>query len=371
MPREKDSAPWSAGPARVRRVSGRERDGLFYWRAVVVEDGKERLVWAGWGRRLDPAITLEIVTAGTAALAPTVEPPATVRALLGSWRADQERRGEDGEIKLRTLSGYRNSARHLSRALGDVLLDRLDVAQLAEYARGRRAAGIAGQTVRHELSHLATAWKWGRRRGLAPERDLELPQVKAPPVRDRHTPTAGDVAAVLRHLDGWARRLVVLLYATGARVGEVAALTWDRVHLEAEVVELDGKTGPRQVPLVGEALRELGRTPEAERVGRVVAGVTEQTALSVVYRELRRACAAAGVPRILPHGLRRHAVDALYEAGADVGIVASLIGHSPEVALRHYRQARPESKRRALIDAGLGTLPEGAVLDLDAERRRR
>jgi hypothetical protein len=47
-----------------------------------------------------------------------------------------------------------------------------------------------------------------------------------------------------------------------------------------------------------------------------------------------------------------------------VGTVADTLGQSPSVALRYYRQARPESKLRALVDAGLGSIPEGRVVEL-------
>ena len=91
-----------------------------------------------------------------------------------------------------------------------------------------------------------------------------------------------------------------------------------------------------------------------------VAHKTVTNGLCSIY--LKRACEAAQVRRFTPHGLRRHAVDSLIRAGIDVGTAARLLGHSPEVMLRAYRQPTMTDMRDALSRTGLGTLPEGKVL---------
>lgn len=363
MPREREDAPWTAGPARVRKLRG-PKEGLYYWRAVVVEGGKERVVWAGWGRRNDERLVLAIIDAANEA--PEADegalPSPTVRGLLGTWRAAQEQRHKDGEIRARSLQVYRGVVKHLARGLGDVLLEQLDHDAVMVYVRARRAAA-ASRTVHQELIVLGSAWTWGRRRGVVPDRDLDLPDIRVEPTREKLTPTRSDVLALLPHLDGWVRLAVLLLYATGARLGEVAYLTWAQVDLERGLLQVAGKTGPRLVPIVPHLARELRsvmvRDPDA-----YVLGVQPLTTRSRLLDHLETACVAAGVPRITPHGLRRLAVDSLYESGADVGAVATLLGQSPTVALRYYRQARPDTLRRALTLSGLGEVPEGQVIPI-------
>jgi integrase/recombinase XerC len=170
-------------------------------------------------------------------------------------------------------------------------------------------------------------------------------------------------------MDGWTRRQALLLFGTGARVGEIASLRWDAVDLEHGVMVVVGKTGRREIPLVDDLVRELERTPPAERVG-LVLGVARSTAMTTVYAALELACARAGVSVVRPHGLRRHFVDSLYGGGVDVGIAASILGQSPQVALKHYRSARPDEKRRAVVQAGLGKVPEGRVVALPGTGRR-
>jgi integrase len=74
------------------------------------------------------------------------------------------------------------------------------------------------------------------------------------------------------------------------------------------------------------------------------------------------ACQAVGVPEYTGQGLRRLAVDALYDAAheskVDVGTVAAIMGHSPATALRHYRTPSRKAKRAAVLAAGLGTVPD-------------
>jgi integrase len=380
MPRERDDAPWPAGPAKVRKLPGRKREGdLIYWRAVVTVGGKEKVVWSGRCRRNDPvhvAIIMEEARKKLSGEADATAPDgglrsANVKGLLGSWKAHQESRRDTGEISVRSFEVYRVCIRHLSKGLGDVLLEQLDRDAVSAYVRARRTGEkpASSRTVHGELVQLEAAWAWGRKRGVVPDRDLDVPVLKIEPVREKRTPTKSEVLAVLEHLEGWRRRAFVLLYATGARIKEVAHLRWRDIDFAAGengVLNIRGKGDrPREVPIVPGLARELARTPVDQRTpdGWVV-GAEPLTTRSRLLDHIATACEAAGVPRLTPHGLRRLAVDSLYEAGKDVGTVADTLGQSPSVALRYYRQARPESKLRALLDAGLGSIPEGRVVEL-------
>jgi hypothetical protein len=50
-------------------------------------------------------------------------------------------------------------------------------------------------------------------------------------------------------------------------------------------------------------------------------------------------------------------VDALYRAGVDVSVAAAVLGHSPAVALRHYRRASEDDRHEAVRRARLGVVP--------------
>ena len=380
MARELPTDPWQVGPARLRRVRGPRDDGAVYWRATVREEGAVRQVWAGWCVRGDATVTAEVLGLATApATSPTIP---TVRTLLGHWRAEQEARAAAGEIAPNSIRIYRQAIRYLARGLGDVLLSRLDVATVRGYIAARTAGRVvldvedagrrwsaSSRTIHVELVQLEAAWTWARSRGLAPDHALDLPDHRPAATRARYTPTPAEVGAVLAHLPRpWMRWLVVLASATGARRGELASLRWRAVDLDRRVVELDGKTGPRLVPLGPAAIAVLREAAEGvEDLDALVLGVVSDTVESV-GRHVTAACDAAGVPRWTPHALRRLAVDRLYESGADVGVVARLLGQSPTVALQAYRQPRPDALRRAVEVARLGSIPAGEVIDIEAHR---
>jgi integrase/recombinase XerC len=168
----------------------------------------------------------------------------------------------------------------------------------------------------------------------------------------------------MARLEGWPRLALLLLYATGARLGEVGALRWEDVDLVAGPVHLHGKTGGRTVPLHPQVLAAIEAAP---RRGIFVLGIEPITIHGLRYH-LDSACYRAKVPRWTPHGLRRLACDTLYRAGVDVGTAAAVLGHSPQVALRYYRRASDADMREAVARARLGVLPAGDVISIEGRR---
>ena len=152
---------------------------------------------------------------------------------------------------------------------------------------------------------------------------------------------------------------------TGARRGELAGATWADVDLAARTWTLAGKTGPRTIPIVREAWAVLQRRAAGgPDPADYVLGVCPGTVRSDLYRGILAGVSATKQQPWTPHGLRRAAVDRLYGSGADPGLAAALLGHSPEVALRHYRRPSLEDLRAALEGARLGHLPAGQVVPL-------
>ncbi len=59
-------------------------------------------------------------------------------------------------------------------------------------------------------------------------------------------------------------------------------------------------------------------------------------------------CSAAGVPRLTSHGLRHTAATHMVRHASDIGEIraaADLLGHSPDMLMRTYAHALPESVR--------------------------
>lgn len=351
MARKPNPAPRSCGAYPYRVVRPQREDGRWYWRCERRENGVKVTHWTGWATIAEADRAVAAIACGQAAPGQAVD---TVRDLLSYWLGAQEQRTDFSASSLRIRT---QQCKALAAELSAVKLDRLDRVALEGY-RNRRMARAAPRTVGGEMGCLRTAWRWGREMGLTPDR--ELPQVTIRIVARRTTPipSRSTIQAAVAGMSGWSRLAVLLLEGTGCRLGEIASLTWDRVDLQNEEIQVRGKTGLRLVPLSPALVRELKNAP---RVGSLVLGRGYAAAKNLA-RFIWAACDAASVPRFSPQGLRKAAVGALYRSGVDIGTAASFMGHSPAVALKHYREASEGDRREALLRSGLGRLQEGAVV---------
>lgn len=227
----------------------------------------------------------------------------------------------------------------------------------------QRTAG--GATVARDLKVLRQAWRWAVECGHIPPRELPAVEVKRrDPVYSGYTPSRAEMGQLLAGATDRCRRALVLLACTGARVGEVAALTWSRVAVDCSSVILDGKTGPRAFPLHPTVQAELRTWTRGEPSARVT-GHTTRSCVTKVQRHLADRSAEFGLPRVSPNGFRRAMTDALYNAGELPDVEAALLGHSAQTARLHYRKASEAHLKRAVLRSGVA-LPgsEGAVVDL-------
>jgi len=385
--------PIQAGSYRAYAVRGPDEQGRFYWVAkwwTDVPEGRARDTMAlGWHHRHEAEREVVALAAADSPedFAATAE-VRTVRDLMETWLVVAR---SDPAKKPRTKDTILTVARRLVRHLGDHRLDRMTPDALKAHVTRRLTHGASKATITLEMVYLGSAWTWAYYRGFVhgPER-LAKPRIPDTPTTYRNaTPQPEHVARVQAYLDQrgadqgeveaeWAMAHR-LLWATGLRCHELAALTWADVSLTDAVINLplDTKTGTRDIPLAPahvEALQEwrqrCGHGGEDEPLVRLSTRLSRGLSYRLVgvrrFTEGRKtstgACQAVGVPEYTPQGLRRLAVDALYEAAqaskVDVGTVAALMGHSPATALRHYRTPSRKSKRAAVLAAGLGTVPD-------------
>ena len=361
---------------RVRVVRGPHADdgARWYWRAERYDRASRTrdTLWAGWATAADA----EAIVTRLAADGPSGAPRAgrtavrTVRDLLECWIWHVEHvGGRKGQVTPNTLRIYTSAARHVCEGMGDVRLDRLSGPTQEAHRDARLRAGAAASTVRNELDVLGFAWRWWMDRSPVPLKSLPRVAVRGPTVRNRRTPSRGDVLATLDRLDGWARLAIALLYATGARPGEIRDLTWAGVDLDRREARLSGKTGARSVPLAPsavDALRSWAADHGADPAARVLPCSPSTFDSYLGPHALRAACEAAGVPCFTPYGLRRAAVDAMARAGVDPATAASITGHSVSVMLTAYRTVSEDDRRRAVAVAGLGSLSGPKVLRFPA-----
>lgn len=159
----------------------------------------------------------------------------------------------------------------------------------------------------------------------------------------------------------WAVKLLLL---TGCRRGEILALQWADVDLDAGVLRLrDAKTGARTVPLPAAAVALLRSLPRSNAW--VIPGARRDqpmggAAFNAHWRTLR---SAAGLPDVHAHDLR-HTVGT-YAGAADVGAtsIRHLLGHATTSAVTdRYVNANVPKLREAAdrATAGIVAALEGA-----------
>jgi len=265
----------------------------------------------------------------------------------------------------------------------------------------RTGAPIAASTARNRIQSLGrffeamAEWGWAE----APARRLVFARdaPKTPHPLPRYLPPDQD-RALVRALEASPNRLradaLLLLRATGLRIGELVDLELDCVHEVPRQgawlkVPLGKLATERMVPLDDETLaivdrivagRSPGRALRHPRTGRLVEFLLthqgRRLAADTLREELRRAGAQAGLEAVVPHQLRHTYATALVNAGCSLQALMALLGHvSAEMSLRYGRlfdATVREGYERALqqAKARLGpVLPEPAALRLDGDWR--
>lgn len=153
------------------------------------------------------------------------------------------------------------------------------------------------------------------------------------------------------------RAILELMYATGLRVSELAALPAAAVNLRQGALRVRGKGGKeRLVPLGAESQHWLERYIAEVRAKRP--GSAREMALFVapsggaysrvqVWGLVKRRAAQAGLPASLsPHGLRHSFATHLLNRGADLRALQMLLGHQSLSTTQIYTKVASEGLKR-------------------------
>lgn len=366
------------GDHRAQIVRGPHKDGSgrWYWRVRAWVDGEDATVattWATTDEIEDLLASLHLQRGKRERM--TVGSLTTVRDLLSRWVGTKVREAEEGRLSRNTAHNYKHAAGQWTKRVGELELRRVGLVVMEGHLEDRMAAGAAPLTIRNELQVLRRAWRWARKRGLLFDAEPPMPDLKAETTREKRTPTAGDVRAVLKHLPHAQALIVRVLWGTGLRIRELGELRVEDVDQDVWVLTVGihpgaKKTGRREVPVIGDAraalVEALDLGPfQGRRVFPGASGIQGK-----VNQALAKACEAAKVRRFTSHGLRRAVVDRLYRSGVEIAAAADLLGHSPKTAMLEYRRATADDRAQAARAAGLGSLG-GEVVDLDEARRSR
>jgi len=222
------------------------------------------------------------------------------------------------------------------------------LAQLTTLNYSRRSVARKASAVRAFLEDAS-------RRGDIPANPAAgVPQPRRPGTLPKAIPRA-TLERFLDDLDGTEpvdlrdRALLEVLYGTGLRVSELAAMTIDDVDGTGFVTVRGKGRKERAVPIGGEALRAAAAYLERGRPALV--GPSTGDALWVGVRGGR--LDVRGIRRVVsrrlgtfPHALRHSYATHLLEGGADLRAVQDLLGHSELATTQIYTAVTREHLRR-------------------------
>jgi integrase len=315
---------------------------------------------------------------------------ATLAAYLEIWLADIKSR-----ITPKTHLRYSELARkNIVPLLGQTLLKDLQPAAISQaYARllesgHRKGGGLSAGTVRHVhrllKQALAQAVRWGGDWAISRNPCDAVRPPKAAQAKMR----VYDVAQTVELIDAIRRsRLfvaVLLGVCCGLRRGEIAALRWGQVDLNAgslsivQSAEQTGTTVRYKEPKTGRArtvalsaimVEELRahRLRQSEELLRLGIRVTDENFVcaredglplqpQTLTHEWKRLVAKTGLPRIRFHDLRHSHATAMLATGVHPKIASERLGHSKVgITLDLYSHVLPRMQEDAVakVDAAM------------------
>jgi len=274
------------------------------------------------------------------------ERPLTFEAWVDEWLAGVT------AAHPRTVGGYDERLTAVIRLLPGVRLDRLDSRMLSAAFGEMRARGLSGTSLWHIWRAAHLCLRIAVSRGLIPSNPMDGVPRATKDTMERVPLTRDE----LRRLFLEAGRVrygvaVILAGSTGARMGELLALTWRDIDFERGVMTINKSAyEPRRAPMavglpktrasrralplspwVLAALRKHQRDQEADDVRSALVFPNRRGELlrgDVVRDMYYPLLALARCPRITFHDLRHSYATVALTAGGDIHVVSRALGHA-------------------------------------------
>ena len=304
---------------------------------------------------------------------------------VGRWLDEWLLKESGPKVRARTLESYQSIVKnHLAPALGRIHIRKLETRHVRDYMIAKRRSGLSARSVQYHHSILRAALHVAESHGLIPKNVARLvspPKVERPEVQPLTAEQAIQLlTSVQQHRLG---PLFTVAMASGLRQGEVLGLTWSDIdfeggtlrvnrtlqrygsayHLDGTKTEKSRRTIALPAPVV-DVLRTQRRHQKEERLAAgpawsnqwelVFTGEDGSPLLGTgVTRAFQAALAKAGLPRARFHDLRHGAATYLLNAGVDLKVVQTILGHSTiAVTAGTYAHVLPALQRDAAERVG-------------------
>jgi len=360
---------------------------LHEWRVGADGRRRRRYFYAVRKRQADARRALEEARRDRERGIRVADRPRTVGELLGRWLAHRT------DLRPRTRESYEGTVRlHLAPALGEVPLQRLEVAHVDRMIAALQEKGLSPTSVRYAVKVLRNALAEGERLGWVARNAARLARPPAPRVAEVRPFSGAEVQTLLSAVSGDRMgAYVVLVLSLGLRESEALGLRWEDVDLDRrvvairrqlafraggfELVEPKSWAGRRVLALpelAASALRGHRRLQMEERL-RCGPGWSNDLGLVFttatgrplhrrnVLRWFQGVLRGAGLPVRGIKELRHTAASLLHAQGLSSREIMEVLGHSDvRITLNTYTHVFDENRRRAAerMDAALGARHE-------------
>lgn len=241
--------------------------------------------------------------------------------------------------------------------LKDTPLVEIDSAKLKIVLEHFRSRGIKASTIKRHMGQVFSLLQWAYQNDIL-QAAPKIPQLHHVEYEHFIPPTPHELAQIYAHASEHIRRVIVLGSQMGIRVGpsEMLKLEWSDIDLDGRVVHLraarkNKKEPIRDIPIRQSLIEELRAWRKAdERAGMKYVIHYQSRQITTIYIGWRLALKRAGIRRkIRPYDLRHAFATEAIAAGADVGTVARLMGHSNAIMiLKHYQHVLDTQKIAAV-----------------------
>ena len=258
-------------------------------------------------------------------------------------------------LRLSTLADYESIYRcHLGPHLGEVPLPEIDGTTIAGLVVALSAEGVRPKRLANVLVPLRACLRWHHRMGAFGRDPTPWFDAPAAPADERRILTIEQLERLIAALPASYRPLVTFAAYTGVRLGELRALTWADIDLEARTARIDKtlyrdrlqrstKTGyDRTVPIpahVADVLRAWREVCSSAEAGPLFPGPSGTPLDADWLREnvWRPAVRSAGLPETLRiHDLRHTSASLYLQHGATVREVMDIHGwRQMQTAMRY------------------------------------
>lgn len=238
-----------------------------------------------------------------------------------------------------------------------MFVDEIQDWHLTRFKSEREQEGIAAQTIKHNFQVIRGAWQWSKDHGYKVS-PLEMPKVKIDNKRLRYL-TLEEEKRLLDALNPMADincrptyedrpyeenrkrhdnyELVVMLLDTGARYGEIANITWDRIDMGNRVINLwRPKVKNESVIYMTTRVYQILKRRLVEKRSEYLFTNNKGGPRGHTSKGIKNALVKAGLNDVTIHDLRHTCASRLIQNGMSLYEVSNILGHVDVQTTQRY-----------------------------------